>query len=355
MAALTRTIAGVDVADVEGWLTKKKQRKALNALTGAATRRWFCVARVSPPIIEDLHSQQQLWRDPCRSVLALCYYASREASESPRGWIYLADVRGLRAVDDAALAIEYPKRTYVLVAPDGPRRDRWVKGLAQIASHARTAEGAAAALPPLAAPGLASPADDLDSVFSPCGRRAEAGDRRDDRLPDDIPRRRRGARDDRDHDRLEALDVDVRRTRDSDRDVRRSRDSDRDRDRDYDRDHDRDCDRDRNGDRLDALDVDVRRTRDSDRDVRRSRNRDRDRRGDGGRDRLEALDVERDTPAYRSWGDQNRYGDSGHRDRAPPYDRRREGGHRDRAPPYDRRREGNRADYRSARGDRDRR
>ena len=172
MAALTRTIAGVDVADVEGWLTKKKQRKALNALTGAATRRWFCVARVSPPIIEDLHSQQQLWRDPCRSVLALCYYASREASESPRGWIYLADVRGLRAVDDAALAIEYPKRTYVLVAPDGPRRDRWVKGLAQIASHARTAEGAAAALPPLAAPGLASPADDLDSVFSPCGRRA---------------------------------------------------------------------------------------------------------------------------------------------------------------------------------------
>ena len=172
MAALTRTIAGVDVADVEGWLTKKKQRKALNALTGAATRRWFCVARVSPPIIEDLHSQQQLWRDPCRSVLALCYYASREASESPRGWIYLADVRGLRAVDDAALAIEYPKRTYVLVAPDGPRRDRWVKGLAQIASHARTAEGAAAALPPLAAPGLASPADDPDSVFSPCGRRA---------------------------------------------------------------------------------------------------------------------------------------------------------------------------------------
>ena len=103
------------------------------------------------------------------------------------------------------------------------------------------------------------------------------------------------------------------------------------------------------------LDVDVRRTRDSDRDVRRSRNRDRDRRGDGGRDRLEALDVERDTPAYRSWGDQNRYGDRGHRDRAPPYDRRREGGHRDRAPPYDRRREGNRADYRSARGDRDRR
>ena len=240
MAALTRTIAGVDVADVEGWLTKKKQRKALNALTGAATRRWFCVARVSPPIIEDLHSQQQLWRDPCRSVLALCYYASREASESPRGWIYLADVRGLRAVDDAALAIEYPKRTYVLVAPDGPRRDRWVKGLAQIASHARTAEGAAAALPPLAAPGLASPADDLDSVFSPCGRRAEAGDRRDDRLPDDIPRRRRGARDDRDHDRLEALDVVFRRTRDSDRDVRRSRDSDRDRDRDYDRDYDRD-------------------------------------------------------------------------------------------------------------------
>ena len=41
MAALTRTIAGVDVADVEGWLTKKKQRKALNALTGAATRRWW--------------------------------------------------------------------------------------------------------------------------------------------------------------------------------------------------------------------------------------------------------------------------------------------------------------------------
>ena len=285
MAALTRTIAGVDVADVEGWLTKKKQRKALNALTGAATRRWFCVARVSPPIIEDLHSQQQLWRDPCRSVLALCYYASREASESPRGWIYLADVRGLRAVDDAALAIEYPKRTYVLVAPDGPRRDRWVKGLAQIASHARTAEGAAAALPPLAAPGLASPADDLDSVFSPCGRRAEAGDRRDDRLPDDIPRRRRGARDDRDHDRLEALDVVFRRTRDSDRDVRRSRDSDRDRDRDYDRDCDRDCDRDRNGDRLDALDVDVRRTRDSDRDVRRSRNRDRDRDYDRDYDR----------------------------------------------------------------------
>jgi len=164
MAALTRTIAGVDVADVEGWLTKKKQRKALNALTGAATRRWFCVARVSPPIIEDLHSQQQLWRDPCRSVLALCYYASREASESPRGWIYLADVRGLRAVDDAALAIEYPKRTYVLVAPDGPRRDRWVKGLAQIASHARTAEGAAAALPPL---------KDLPKEFA---LKAESGD-----------------------------------------------------------------------------------------------------------------------------------------------------------------------------------
>ena len=39
---------------------------------------------------------------------------------------------------------------------------------------------ALAAAAGLAAPGLASPADDLDSVFSPCGRRAEAGDRRDD-------------------------------------------------------------------------------------------------------------------------------------------------------------------------------
>jgi len=113
---------GVPLHSVEGYLAKRKRRPGLSQIvTGSRVNRWFRVRLVAKRGADSdrvlalcAHPRQT----PRRASRVCIGYYEKPGEKVPRGKLYLAEVKTVRAEGATAFTVECPDRTYVLDAED---------------------------------------------------------------------------------------------------------------------------------------------------------------------------------------------------------------------------------------------
>ena len=116
----------LDVALLEGWLTKKHSTANKSRFSfKTENKRWFKVREV-------VGIEESEW--------TLAYYESQRAKEA-KGFIYLRDVTSLRALDDLSITVKSSARTMTVFAETQGEHIFWLEGLAHLCSSAEISTG----------------------------------------------------------------------------------------------------------------------------------------------------------------------------------------------------------------------